>query len=257
MVICLECDANDLHMVQLMLLPPYHLLLQYNPEWFTFLMPAYPGGPGKKLLNVCVCVCVCAFKLCKQTGRQTDRHTNHDTSYRAPSGDSCSSLSVKLLRKSNSSQRTLSSKWYASSFTFAGYDAYMYSRTHQGYINIQTRITTSTLFFFFFTSTSTTTTATTTISIFSFLFNWPSFLELLCAGQVPQKRTFGNNWHRYSWAKCSFCHSTKSVKQTTAWISKALMPGKIITWTIYQLSSKGRKVALFMPALTPIKTKEH
>jgi len=28
MVICLERGANDLHMVQLMSLPPYHLLLQ-------------------------------------------------------------------------------------------------------------------------------------------------------------------------------------------------------------------------------------
>jgi len=27
MVICLEQDANDLHMVQLMPLPPHHLLL--------------------------------------------------------------------------------------------------------------------------------------------------------------------------------------------------------------------------------------
>jgi len=27
--------TNDLHMVQLMLPPPYHLLHQ-NPEWFTF-----------------------------------------------------------------------------------------------------------------------------------------------------------------------------------------------------------------------------
>jgi len=27
-VICLECGANDLHMVQLMSLPPHHLLLQ-------------------------------------------------------------------------------------------------------------------------------------------------------------------------------------------------------------------------------------
>jgi len=27
-VICLECGANDLHMVQLMPLPPHHLLLQ-------------------------------------------------------------------------------------------------------------------------------------------------------------------------------------------------------------------------------------
>jgi len=28
MVICLKCGANDLHMVQLMPLPPHHLLLQ-------------------------------------------------------------------------------------------------------------------------------------------------------------------------------------------------------------------------------------
>jgi len=48
MVICLEWGANDLHMVQLMLLPPHHLLLQQNPEWFTFLVPAYPGCPWKK-----------------------------------------------------------------------------------------------------------------------------------------------------------------------------------------------------------------
>ena len=35
-VICLERGANDLHMVQLMLLPPHHLLLQQNPEWLSF-----------------------------------------------------------------------------------------------------------------------------------------------------------------------------------------------------------------------------
>ena len=40
MVICLEQGANDLRMVQLMTLPPHHLLLQQNPEWFIFLVPA-------------------------------------------------------------------------------------------------------------------------------------------------------------------------------------------------------------------------
>jgi len=40
MVIHLECGAHDLHMVQLMPLPPHHLLLQENPEWFTFLVLA-------------------------------------------------------------------------------------------------------------------------------------------------------------------------------------------------------------------------
>ena len=53
MIICLEQRANDLHMVQLMLLPLHHLLLQYNSEWFTFLVIAYPSGPRKKPLNGC------------------------------------------------------------------------------------------------------------------------------------------------------------------------------------------------------------
>jgi len=47
MVICLEQGANHLHMVQLMPLPPHFLLLQKNPEWFTFLVLAYPGCPKK------------------------------------------------------------------------------------------------------------------------------------------------------------------------------------------------------------------
>jgi len=42
-----------LHMVQLMPQPPHHLLLQQNPEWFTFLVPAYPGCCGKRSLNGC------------------------------------------------------------------------------------------------------------------------------------------------------------------------------------------------------------
>jgi len=62
MVVCLERGSNDLHMVQLMPLPPHHLLLQQNPEWFILLIPAYPGCPGKKAIKrlfVCVCACVC------------------------------------------------------------------------------------------------------------------------------------------------------------------------------------------------------
>jgi len=56
-VICLEPGANDLHVVQLMLLPLHHLLLQQNPEWFILLVTAYPGCPGKKAVKrLCVCV---------------------------------------------------------------------------------------------------------------------------------------------------------------------------------------------------------
>jgi len=37
--------------VQLMPLPSNHLLLQLNPEWFTFLVPAYPGYPEEKAVK--------------------------------------------------------------------------------------------------------------------------------------------------------------------------------------------------------------
>ena len=68
MVICLERGANDLHMVQLMLLRPRHLLLQQNPEWFILLVLAYPGCPGKKAVKrLCVCVylvhCLACLKV--------------------------------------------------------------------------------------------------------------------------------------------------------------------------------------------------
>jgi len=62
-VVCLEQGA-DLHMAQLMLLPLTHcLLLQLNPDWFTFLVLVHPGSPGKRAVKrVCVCVCVCVYR---------------------------------------------------------------------------------------------------------------------------------------------------------------------------------------------------
>ena len=57
-VICLERGANDLHMVQLMPLPPHLFLLQENPYWFTFLLLAYPGCPGERPLDGCSSVVV-------------------------------------------------------------------------------------------------------------------------------------------------------------------------------------------------------
>jgi len=50
-VICLELGANDLHMVQLMPLPPHRLLLHENPDWFNLSMLAYPGCPGKEAVK--------------------------------------------------------------------------------------------------------------------------------------------------------------------------------------------------------------
>ena len=52
---CMQWGANDLHAVQLMPLPPRHLLLQQNPEWFILLVLAYPGCLGKRPLNECSC----------------------------------------------------------------------------------------------------------------------------------------------------------------------------------------------------------
>jgi len=46
-VICLEQGANDMHVVQSR--PPSHILVYYNPAWFTFMLPAYRGCPGKKM----------------------------------------------------------------------------------------------------------------------------------------------------------------------------------------------------------------
>ena len=63
MVICLERGANDLHMVQLMPLPPHNLLLLQNPEWFILLVTAYPGCLGKKAVKRS-CVCVCSMRVC-------------------------------------------------------------------------------------------------------------------------------------------------------------------------------------------------
>jgi len=45
---CLECGTNDLQMVQLMLLPPHHLLLQWNPEWFYLSGAGLPKVSWKK-----------------------------------------------------------------------------------------------------------------------------------------------------------------------------------------------------------------
>jgi len=71
MVICLERGANDFHMVQLMPLPLYHLLLHWNAEWFTFLVPAYPGYPGKKAVKQSTVCMYLHMSLMNSTWRWT------------------------------------------------------------------------------------------------------------------------------------------------------------------------------------------
>ena len=50
MVICLERDA-DLHMAQLMPLPLTVCCFSKIQIGFTFLVPAYPGCPGKEAVK--------------------------------------------------------------------------------------------------------------------------------------------------------------------------------------------------------------
>ena len=58
MVICLERGA-DLHMAQLMPMPPTVSCFSEIHIGFTFLVPAHPGSPGQRAVKrVCVCVCV-------------------------------------------------------------------------------------------------------------------------------------------------------------------------------------------------------
>ena len=54
MVICLERDA-DLHVAQLMPLPPTVSCFSKIQIGFTFLVPAHPGSPGQRAIKqVCV-----------------------------------------------------------------------------------------------------------------------------------------------------------------------------------------------------------
>ena len=56
MVICLERGA-DLHTAQLMPLPLTVSCSSKIQIGFTFLVPAYPGSPGKRAVkHVCVCI---------------------------------------------------------------------------------------------------------------------------------------------------------------------------------------------------------
>jgi len=50
-VICLEQDASDFHMVQLMPLPPHLFLLHYNPDWFNLFGAGLPRCPGKEAVK--------------------------------------------------------------------------------------------------------------------------------------------------------------------------------------------------------------
>ena len=67
MVICLERGA-DLHIAQLVPLPLTVSCFSKIRLVFTFLVPAYPDGPGQRAVKrVCVCMrvraCVCVWYI--------------------------------------------------------------------------------------------------------------------------------------------------------------------------------------------------
>jgi len=53
-VICLERRPDDLHMIQLMTLPPRHFLLHQNPDWFNLSDAGLCSCFGKEELNGCL-----------------------------------------------------------------------------------------------------------------------------------------------------------------------------------------------------------
>ena len=59
MVICLQRGAYDLHMVQLMPLPPHHLLLRYNRDRFDLSGAGLPRSFWKRGRETGVCLSVC------------------------------------------------------------------------------------------------------------------------------------------------------------------------------------------------------
>ena len=63
MVICLEQSANDLHMVQLMPLPPHHLCFSKIQNGLSFWYWPTQVVLEKRPLNDCVCLCVCVWSF--------------------------------------------------------------------------------------------------------------------------------------------------------------------------------------------------
>ena len=83
MVICLERGANDLYMVQLMLLPPCRLFINIQID-LTFMVPVYQGCPVSAAVERVSCQCRCdanarASRFCTmiQNHNGSERHQIH------------------------------------------------------------------------------------------------------------------------------------------------------------------------------------
>ena len=74
MVICLERDA-DLHVAQLMPMPLTVSCFSKIQIGFTFLVPAHPGGPGKRAVKrVCAGVCYLLTYVDDYTFKRVSRY---------------------------------------------------------------------------------------------------------------------------------------------------------------------------------------
>jgi len=83
-VICLERGA-DLHMAQLMLMPLTVSCFSKIQIGFTFLVPAYPGCPGKEAVKwLCVCVASCCPHLKTDFGGFCCRKASLPTYFHLP-----------------------------------------------------------------------------------------------------------------------------------------------------------------------------
>jgi len=80
MVICLERRA-DLHMAQLMPLPLTVSCFSKIQIGFIFLVPAYPGSPGKGPLNGCVLI---SLRKCPHDHQPTDKAYLSDSTSLSP-----------------------------------------------------------------------------------------------------------------------------------------------------------------------------
>ena len=74
-VVCLEQGA-DLHIAQLMPLPPTVSCFSKIQIGFTFLVPAHLGSPGQRAVKwVCVCACLLLWALAGTDGHRTISQT--------------------------------------------------------------------------------------------------------------------------------------------------------------------------------------
>jgi len=82
-VICLEHGA-DLHMAQLTPLPLTVSCFSKIQIGFTFLIPAYPGGPGKRAVKPVICELVILARVISRAAVGTEFLSPYPYPWRSP-----------------------------------------------------------------------------------------------------------------------------------------------------------------------------